>query len=335
MALDEFEKKFLAAQSATDGPVDEHAFRLALDECRNHFRQLLVDARGEQLRRLEAQAGTFRKEIFLKWQNGFEELATFLYLCEEVGRTLLTSKDNQGASGWKHRALFATHARCLRVAREIEWLLLGGFADGALGRWRTLHELSVVLGLLASRDEELSRRYILHRATENHRAANVYNKFHTQTSSPPIGDEIMLQLASTAEDLKREFGSNFSKDWGWAEEVVGKERVTFADIEALQSRDLMRPNYKWASDDIHGGFNATGGTLGTDGLPTSQLLVGPSISGLLDPAHWTGLALMDATVELLRFRPTLDRIALMDLVREGAEGVRNSFYRIHIEQTAG
>jgi hypothetical protein len=332
--LDEYETAYLRERETSGAPYDEQSLRFALNRCTEDLRAARNAQRADIIARERASSAAFAETITSTWREGLEELSLFLDICEKAGRTLLEATVGDIDLPWKRRALFATHGRCLRVAREVECLLVGGFADGALGRWRTLHELSTVMGLLLENDDTLARRYVLHRVSQNYRASVSYQLHHQKTNSPPISDEVIARLKDEADELILEFGRDFSKDWGWAAQLVGKARVTFADLENRRQRDGLRPNYKWASDDIHGGFIPSGGTLGTDGEDVNGLLVGPSVFGLLDPAHWTALSLMDATTSLLLYRPTLDRLAMAALIKEDMERVRDAFYAAFSGQRA-
>lgn len=329
--LDEFEREYLKLSgSAATKETFEEAVRAALD----HFEDQFVAHRADRLAAERSDRAAFEKEVRDRWREGLDELEGLVLLCSDVGEALIRTTLAPGTKSWKHQAVFSTHARCLRVAREIVCLLSGGFADGALGRWRTLHELAVVANLLVSNDEDLSRRYILHRVGHNYKAAGIYQKHHKETNSAPIDEETLLRLKEEADELVVEFGRPILRDWGWASDLIGKKEVTFADIEEHQQRSLLRPSFKWASEDIHGVFSPHGGTLGTNGGSSPGLLTGPSISGLLDPAYWTALALMDATVAVLRYEPTLDRIALMKMVNASANRVGEVFHRLHSQEEA-
>ncbi|WP_217430933.1 DUF5677 domain-containing protein [Sphingomonas bacterium] len=48
------------------------------------------------------------------------------------------------------------HARACQVVFEIITLMENGLADGAMARWRTLHEITVVATILAEHGEELA-----------------------------------------------------------------------------------------------------------------------------------------------------------------------------------
>ena len=60
----------------------------------------------------------------------------------------------------KFEALIRLHARAVRTASEVLILLRSGYSAAAFARWRTLHEIRIVLVVLADGNEELIRRYL-------------------------------------------------------------------------------------------------------------------------------------------------------------------------------
>jgi hypothetical protein len=59
--------------------------------------------------------------------------------------------------------------RAWQVTDEILCLLENGFADGAMARWRTLHEIHVVAAVLMRHGESITERYLAHQAVESKR----------------------------------------------------------------------------------------------------------------------------------------------------------------------
>lgn len=326
--LDECEQAYLQRRLEAPAQDEDAAMREALEDCIRRFREQLESTSPDRIKAERKSRARFAAEVLRQWREGLDALDAFVLLCAELGETLIAVTAPTSGRSWKHQSLFTTYGRSLRVAREVLCLLHGGFADGALGRWRTLHELSVVTRFLAANDEELSRRYVLHRLGQAHRSAALHQRFAGRTSSTPIADDVMRRLAEEKDRLVAEFGEEILEDWGWAALVIKKKRIRFSDIEEFQGRDLLRPNYRWASEDIHGAFNPSGGTLGNDN-DADGILSGASLRGLLDPAYWTALSLMDAAVAVLLFVPTLDRIALARVITTEANRIGEIFHRLH------
>src|ERR1039458_2598896 len=76
--------------------------------------------------------------------------------------------------------------RSCQVTDEIICLLENGFADGAMARWRTLHEIGVVAAVISKHGEEIAKRYVAHQAVESERAMKKYQSCYQQLGYKPI-----------------------------------------------------------------------------------------------------------------------------------------------------
>src|SRR5260370_36714366 len=96
-------------------------------------------------------------------------------LGDSVNREIRQSPD---ASSRRHLidVLARSHARACQIVEEILCLLECGLSDGAMARWRTLHEVAVVASFVATHGEDLAERYVSHQAVESKRAADDYQK---------------------------------------------------------------------------------------------------------------------------------------------------------------
>lgn len=99
-------------------------------------------------------------------------LHMFMTVYRESGEAIGNALDGTTADG---RPLTATivielHARSCQVLYEIVTLIEGGFADGAMSRCRTLHEIAVTAMFLERADEDLAARYINHQVVESWKA---------------------------------------------------------------------------------------------------------------------------------------------------------------------
>lgn len=68
------------------------------------------------------------------------------------------------------------HARACRIVAEMIVLLQSGLADGAMARWRTLHETWVVASVVNQFGEEAAVRYFEHQHIESKRGLDEYKK---------------------------------------------------------------------------------------------------------------------------------------------------------------
>jgi hypothetical protein len=84
--------------------------------------------------------------------------------------------------------------RACQVTDEILCLLENGFADGAMARWRTLHEIGVVAAALAKFDEDIAERYVVHQAVESKRAMKRYLDCYKELGYRPLGVQTIKRI---------------------------------------------------------------------------------------------------------------------------------------------
>jgi Family of unknown function (DUF5677) len=130
----------------------------------------------------------FTKRLHARWQKPLESLQILITICVELGTDINSILRNASDSHntYRYDVLTRLHARACQISDEVLWMLAGGFADGAMARWRTLHEVAVVLLLIASGPEELAERYKLHEIVESRRAALEYEKCQQRLGYEPI-----------------------------------------------------------------------------------------------------------------------------------------------------
>lgn len=98
--------------------------------------------RTEHRTHQELETENFKANLEWRWGVGIERLRMMLALGLEVGE-----RYHKGLRKGKPSVLRGTlshlHARTCQITAEIIALLEGGYANGALARWRTLHEIGV------------------------------------------------------------------------------------------------------------------------------------------------------------------------------------------------
>ncbi len=152
--------------------------------------------RAESSRQRRELAG-FRKRLHERWELPLEGLRMLLTICRELGDSINQELRQSPGPSRKHlvEVMTRSHARACQVTEEVICLLEGGFADGAMARWRTLHEIAVVSFFVAAHGEDLAERYVLHQVVESKRAAADYEKCHSRLGYEPMhGNEIKAHL---------------------------------------------------------------------------------------------------------------------------------------------
>lgn len=269
----------------------------------------------------------FRQRNYERWGSGFDLLEMLVAVADETGEAINHAERPKAVeeNDARFEAIAALHGRAVLVSREILCLMTGGFPDGALGRWRTLHEIAVVAHFLAGEDRDISERYLLHRHVQALKAMEQYREYQDRANLEPISVEEVEQARIRADAIIEERGKEMKYDWGWAAPVVRKKKPTLFDLEEHQGLDHWRPRYKWASQDTHGGYRPPSRMLGTSEAKDPVILVGPSNSGLTDPAHMTAISLVLATTALICLKPNMDRLLTQQVCQKLSDNIGEAF----------
>ena len=261
----------------------------------------------------------FRRRCYKRWKDGLDQLKMFIVMSEEYGSTMNERERPRAVQeqNYTFEATVALHARAVRVANEILALLREGFPDGALSRWRTLHEIAVVATFLAQNDPEVSKRFIAHRGIVSAKALKQYVEFLPRSNMTPLEPGGLEASEALKASLIEEFGPQFKEEMGWAYPVVKKTKgINLFDLEIATGLDHWRPRFKWASDDIHAGAKPYHASLGAAEAPIDRpvLLTGRSNSAFTDPAHMCVISLNLANHALpAAYRNDEDLMVLMAL----------------------
>lgn len=299
------------------GPAMRKVVDEAVPEAAMIWLEALRRRRHSMLREHRSLNRGFAKRNIRRWRPGFDALEMLIVACEEAGEAVNTVQRPAAAANqdYKFEALVGLHGRSVLVAREVYCLMQGGFADGALGRWKTLHELAVVANFLLAHDQGVSERYLLHRTVRMAKAAEQYKEYEQAAGLQPLDAAELIELVEAREAICSRHGKAMREDWGWAATALGKDkRITFFDIELAAGLDHWRPRYRWASQDTHGNFRPSLSTLAMCESSEQAIVVGPSNSGMVDPAQMVSHGLVMATLPLLMLTPNFDRLATMKVL---------------------
>jgi uncharacterized protein DUF5677 len=273
------------------------------------------------------QAG-FRKRLYDRWKAGLELLNMLLTICLELGADI--NEDLSGSDDFakqRHLAdvLRRSHARACQIGAEILALLHGGFADGAMARWRTLHEVAVTASFIAEHGEELAERYVLHQAVESKRAADDYQRCQPRLGYEPLHPKELAVIQASFDKVITRFGKNFGKgQYGWAAHHLKKAQPTFAQIEAAAKVDHLRAHYRMASHNVHANPKGVFFKLGLR-PETPLLLAGPSDTGLADPGHGAAISLTHVTAVFAMLEPSLDVNVVVRVIADLTKEIGDAF----------
>ncbi|MBW5894644.1 DUF5677 domain-containing protein [Pectobacterium aroidearum] len=276
--------------------------------------EYLDEAKGEVLKEHYENLDAFRKRLFATWESPLKRLDALIYGCTEISDEVNSEyRTNPGIRSARLNIATRLHARAVQVSCEISHLLKGGFADGAMARWRTLHETTAILIFIAEGDEDLAKRFTDFQSIQRKKAANRYNKYSGELGFTSFSSEDLSRFDLEREGIVGKYEAGFGNDFGWAAKALGKEpsartKVRFSDIEEFVELDFLRPHYGFANQYIHAGIDSIGFKLGTSLSNKDLLLCGPSNEGLLEPIQCTSLSLIQATQAIISVSPDDQRL---------------------------
>lgn len=243
----------------------------------------------------------FQRQLRDRWRPAFDLLDMILIVSQEAGSVFNSEHRPQAAKTKDHtfEALVNLHARSVLVAREAAALLHCGLPDGALGRWRSLHEIATIMAFLKRMDRDTALKYLVDHEFQARKAVRLFDKYGDRADLNPFDPDAIREIEETCAKWEQTFGCKASSDYWWASAGLGRKRPTFRDIEEYTGLDHWRPRYHWSSTRVHGTHQPPGTLLGTIEAEESSLLVGPSENGLSDPFQMVALSLAVATTSLL------------------------------------
>lgn len=224
------------------------------------------------------------------WGNPIEQLDLLRHIVLEWNHAAVLHRKGAYAKPNTAFALSKLVARAYEVVGEIITLARSGYADGALARWRSLHEICVITMFLAVRSDKCAQMYLSHHWVEELRLLDVDKASGTARATNAQSDRYIYDLRKQKDAMVAKYGAAFSKDFGWASVELGRAKTTFRDLESHVGLETLRRGYQEANSTVHGGALAT----------LTRVSLGPgSVNGtVLPPAYGCEVAANYTTASL-------------------------------------
>ncbi|MBE6173206.1 MAG: hypothetical protein E7153_10250 [Enterococcus faecium] len=317
--------------------IDEMVEKMYSPEMINQFSDPLYESLINQAptmyeeHRLEQQE--FEARLQMKWLDAFYGLKSVITISEEIGTGLIdefleNSKKDDGTSfvPLEYDIAFKLHGKSVVVSKEILTLLQSGYSDAAISRWRTLHEISVILSLITDTLEnntdlakELAIRFYNRSIVEEFKIEKIDNKRNS--------DEF-ISLKAQVEEIKNNYGEKFIyEDYEWARPVLPqiKGRIYFSNLEKKTGNTKLTSYYKMANNQIHStsfGLYKSFGDMYDSGI---GVIFGPSNYGLSIPGQLTIISIIRSTSSLLTVDSTLDKMMIISVLQKFFERYSSVF----------
>ena len=241
--------------------VAAEAWNEALERVGPRMLRTLHRTAPRMLRRERWARQRFQRRIRRYWGRALDRYIMVTAAAEDCGRAFHVRNRTAAVAidDYRFEALTGLHARACRIAKEIDRLLSGGFAKGALARCRTLHELAVTAEVIATygRAEgdyaDLTERFVRHEAVTAYKDVLEYQQHRDVLGYEPFDDAAVAALKAESDEVIRRFGAGYGRSYGWARPLFDKNDPTFRDLEQLAELSHLRSHYRWASAEIHAG----------------------------------------------------------------------------------
>lgn len=256
------------------------------------------------------QMDQFRFNLQSRWGKGFDALRMLIELSRDIGTDFhrRARRSRSGRHTYLNTALSHLHVRAIQIASEIMVLMENGYADGAMARWRTLHEVACVAMVLGDGGEPLAERYLAHEIVEAKKGLGQYHACHTPLGYAPFSKRAAARIEREYAEAIRHYGKEFGGDYGWVAAHVRNPQPNFSNIEDAAGRAMMRSHYKMASHNVHASTKGIAYRLGSLDRRFATI-AGASNVGFVEPGQNLALSLMHITMLLLPKPWTLDKIA--------------------------
>ena len=309
------EQVILEAIGPTIEKIRPRIAKVLLRTLKRDAPRMLKERRGDR-------AG-FEGRNLKRWKGAFNLYEMLLVILAEVGgeHDKQLRPDAIKSDDFRFEALSHIFPKALLIGEEILCLLQGGFADGALSRWRTLYELTVVAQFIKSSDQTTALRYLANFDFQASKAAKECNAFAGGAGFEPYTLEELRGLEARATALEHQIGSRLRTDYDWAHPALlshfpslKPQSVTFRQIEEAVGMDFWRPYYRWANVHVHAGHRPHDSLLGVCESVETVALIGPSNSGFVDPLQFAAISLVHIAIAFLFLKPNIDRLIISDVL---------------------
>ncbi len=259
----------------------------------------------------EERMAQFRENLLVRWQDAFDTLRMIYIISVEMGGEMAKSRRRSRSKKNKvlNDTLLRLHARACQVTFEVVTLMENGLADGAMARWRTLHEIVVVAELLVKHGEEMAVRYRAHEVVEAKRAMDRFVLFHEQLGYTPPSKRDVAETEKDYEAALNLYGDRFGSEYGWAAEHLKVKKPRMVDLEAAAGKAVMQSYYRMASYNVHASSKGIAFRLGLlDSAESPVMLAGASNAGFVEPARNAAADLVHITCLLGHGTAKFDRM---------------------------
>lgn len=232
--------------------------------------------RSDLIAEFREKQAAFERTLWERWKPAFDYYDWVLLQAQNAAWYMLRHH-RQEAIEQKDALLEAQtrlQARAYRTACEVRALLLSGNPDGALARWRTIHEVLVVMRFLQQHGTQTAERFLEYDKIQTAENWDRYEQLPPEWQILPVSPEEGVEARAERATIVKKYGPSFQNENGWACAALGltkeKSRVSFARLEEEVELDRFRFYVHIASNHVHVNMKGLTNDVRDDLLPTMR-----------------------------------------------------------------
>lgn len=293
----------------------------------------------------------FESRLQLTWLPAFYSISSVIKIAEETAGEVIDNymekcakeEDNQYFVSLTFDVLLKLYSRSIVLSKEIKMLLQSGFADGAMSRWRSLHECNVYFTILTMNyndktfTEDIVHKFFEYSTIEKYQELNHYR---TKDTEFDLEDPQYERIKQDYDEVLKKHGKSFREPYSWVRSVFPeKVRIYFSDLEKKAGIDHLAIYYKQANYQIHssptGLYNSLS-NIQDERVKEHGYILGPSNYGLSIPGQLTIISLAQISTSLLLLDSNMDKMIRTIIFQKYVDDATIKFDEIQkeIEETA-
>ena len=333
--IQELREKFEGTREEFDKSIEEKLPKI-LNQVINGLTEELLSYCFDKNNDLKKQEEKIEKSIRSKYGKGLEIFDAFIelnskisaYTYEKYFKIFKTLEDHT-----KLDTLISIHVRACQIANEIKVLIRSGYADGAISRWRTMHELCITFLFLYDNDNETIQMYNDYQAIENWRKVKEYQEHYKTFGWEPFDKEDLESLENDRNEMIAKYGKEFGKGYGWTLKILPAGRRNIREIEKKVGQEHFRPIYTWASENVHSGVSGIKRKLGLRESEQDFLLTSCNDFGFTESIEFSTSTLLLMSKTLLNMEDSIMNGIMIKLLYSLQDDVITEFSEIENSYT--
>lgn len=265
----------------------------------------------------------FEERLLKTWKEAFDYLEALIIATEELSTAFLEESNTTDEVYEEIDFLLKIHAKSIVIAKEILRLLKSGFVDGAMARWRSLHEANVIFHVLSNTYTTDKKKFlIVKQRFLDYSKIDEYKRYVTDWKNE-FSVERKRHIEKERKIALETYGQKFGNNYGWAYPLVHEKQkeIYFNDLVKLADYQRTNIHYKEANHHVHissAGINESLSFMSFHDN-SETLLYGPSNYGLSKPGQLTSISLVQITTRLLLLETNTDKFIHAAALKKFAE----------------